>query len=90
METEIKQTAVEWLVSQILVKFDTYINEEGDKVDKPINRFFNAHQDSVDLIKYVNQAKEMEKEQIIDALRFPITLLDMSSEEYYNQTFKNK
>jgi len=36
------------------------------------------------------QAKEMEKQQIIDAYRFPNTLVDMSSEQYYNETFKKK
>jgi hypothetical protein len=30
----------------------------------------------------------MEKQQIIDAYRFPNTLVDMSSEQYYNETFK--
>jgi hypothetical protein len=29
-----------------------------------------------------------EKEQIKDAYRFPNTLVDMSSEQYYNETYK--
>jgi hypothetical protein len=33
------------------------------------------------------QAKQMEKEQIMNAYRFPNTLVDMSSEEYYTQTY---
>jgi hypothetical protein len=33
------------------------------------------------------QAKEMEKQQIMDAYRFPNTLLDISAEQYYNETF---
>ena len=37
--------------------------------------------------EWKEQAKEMEKQQIIDAYRFPNTLVDMSSEEYYNQTY---
>ena len=88
---ETKQTAVEWLVSQILVEYGTYINEEGDLVDKPINQFFNAYQDSVDLIKYVNQAKEMEKQQIKDAFecgeddKFYTGIVN--SEEFYNTNF---
>jgi hypothetical protein len=61
-----KQTAVEWLIDQILVEYDTYFNEEGDLVDKPINQFFNAYKSSVNLIEYVKQAKEMEKQQIIN------------------------
>jgi hypothetical protein len=36
------------------------------------------------------QAKEIEKQQIKDAYRFPNTLVDMSSEQYYNETFKKK
>jgi hypothetical protein len=68
METETKQTAVDWLLDQLLK--DGYIKR------LPVLQF--------------QQAKEMEKQQIKDALRFPITLLDMSSEEYYNETFKNK
>jgi hypothetical protein len=94
---ETKQTAVEWLVSQILVEYGTYLNEEGDLVDKPINQFFNAYQDSVDLIKYVNQAKEMEKQQIIDAhgikskkgFHQGIDFYEITTgEEYYNKTFE--
>mgnify|MGYP006898279762 CR=1 FL=1 len=30
---------------------------------------------------------EAEKDQIIDAYRFPNTLVDMSSEQYYKETF---
>jgi hypothetical protein len=37
--------------------------------------------------EWKEQAKEMEKQQIIDAYRFPNTLVDMSSEEYYNETY---
>jgi len=41
----------------------------------------------IDLVK---SKLEKEKQQIIDAYRFPNTLVDMSSEQYYNETFKNK
>jgi len=40
--------------------------------------------------KFLEEAKEMEKEQIKDAYRFPNTLVDMSSEQYYNETFNTK
>ena len=40
-----------------------------------------------DGVKAYSQAKAMEKEQIINAYRFPNTLVDMSSEEYYTQTY---
>ena len=45
---------------------------------------------SVEQYYHINQAKEMEKQQIIDAYRFPNTLVDMSSEQYYNETFKKQ
>ena len=40
----------------------------------------------------VEQAKEMEKEQIIDALQefLDITLPDEVCEKYYNETFKSE
>jgi hypothetical protein len=37
--------------------------------------------------EWKEKAKEMEKEQIKDAYRFPNTLVDMSSEQYYNETY---
>jgi hypothetical protein len=43
---------------------------------------------SVEQYYHIRKAKEMEKQQIIDAYRFPNTLVDMSSEQYYNETFK--
>jgi hypothetical protein len=50
-------------------------------MDNPLGSF----QDGVNAYE---QAKEIEKQQIIDAYRFPNTLVDMSSEQYYNETFK--
>jgi hypothetical protein len=36
------------------------------------------------------EALQMEKEQIKDAYRFPNTLVDMSSEQYYNENYGDK
>ncbi len=36
------------------------------------------------------KAKKMEKQQIKDAYIFPNTLVDMSSEQYYNETYGKK
>ena len=66
-----KQTAVEWLVSQLNeIGFHTILIE-----------------------KTIEQAKEMEKEQIIDA--YVMGSYDMASkefqpEQYYNETFKSE
>ena len=70
MKNETKQTAVEWLVEQI-------IKEKG----------------LVDLD--IQAAKEMEKEQIMDAWiddRFPLDKewVKQCAEKYYNKTFNTK
>jgi hypothetical protein len=66
-----KQTAVEWLVEQLIPKaMFTY-----DATT------YNA----------VQQAKAMEKEQILKALYFGKNINDdIEAEQYYNETYKNK
>jgi hypothetical protein len=73
-----KKTAVEYI--------EDYLKFKGLIIDKP-----NIPQVLVGIIK---QAKEMEKQQIIDACYFgsqdlPYEVKD-KSEQYYNETFKNK
>jgi hypothetical protein len=70
-----EKTSVEWLSNEFYEKLEV----KGD------GALFN------DL---VNQAKEMEKQQIIDAIvwfddtdRTP-SQIEISAEQYYNQTFK--
>jgi hypothetical protein len=48
---------------------------------------WNAPKDKFIWHSILIKAKEMEKEQIKDAYRFPNTLVDMSSEQYYNETY---
>ncbi len=74
---EKKQTAVEWLLQRF---------EDGD--------MYNV--EDVQFIKH--QAKEMEKEQIMQAYKDGRSdlasnfhkSLNMSLEQYYNETFKNE
>jgi uncharacterized membrane-anchored protein YitT (DUF2179 family) len=40
------------------------------------------------ILQIVKKAKEMEKQQIIEACEYGI--YDMDAEEYYNEQFKNK
>ena len=71
-----KQTAVEWLMERI-----TYDNGLGQRR--------NSYSDSVNLSAYFEQAKEMEKEQIINAwIATDNELQRISAEKYYNETFK--
>ena len=76
-----KQSAVEWLDEQITICFENY---SGTTLYHKIGEKFE-------------QAKEMEKEQIIDAYKngkYESDKIVMSdrfyAEQYYNETFKNK
>jgi hypothetical protein len=92
-----KQTAVEWLVEQICTDLEMY--DEYGNVSHV--EFWNAFQSCTDLSEYIKQAKEMEKEQIINAKEdghlstyaeygeTPRCYLDGGHEQYYNETYKN-
>jgi len=73
-----KQTAVEWLEEEI---FRSY-------------KFLLQKVDCTRLEKSIEQAKEMEKQQIIDA--YDNAYIDRyyynsrNGKQYYNHTFKNK
>ena len=72
-----KQTAVEWLIEEMVLKLAVRIENTFDGNN------------------LLNQAKQMEKEQIKDAhLIGLITSMEMEatkqSEQYYNETFKNE
>jgi hypothetical protein len=77
-----KQTAVEWLVGEI----NKYIawNLEGDN---NAVKYTDAH-----LVRAMEQAKELEKEQIINAyVEGSISLTSKSeSEQYYKETYTDK
>jgi len=83
MERMEKQTAVEWLVSELMSK--GIINADGWVWD-----------DDVSIVDITKQAKEMEKQQIIDAViwfddteRTP-SQIDIIVQQYYNETFKSE
>jgi len=72
------QTAVEWLIDELTKTQFLWLS------DKP---------EMNDLIEIIKQAKEMEKEQIIDA--YNIGSYDTSEkqfrpEQYYNETYGSK
>jgi hypothetical protein len=70
-----KQSAVEWLESKLK-------NVEYNPLEK--NGYSNA------LERLYNQAKEMEKQQIIDAYEKGKYSFGKDAEQYYNEQFKNK
>ena len=67
-----KQTAVEFFVSELRKKIET-----------------QGGIDAISISKLKIQAKEMEREQIVDAYgseRYPCS--DKDAEQYYNETYK--
>jgi hypothetical protein len=73
-----KQTAVEWYNIRVI---ELMSQREQGNID--VLEFRNR----LDLL--LEQAKEMEKEQIMEAHKWGGMELE-SSEQYYNQTFKSK
>jgi predicted secreted Zn-dependent protease len=86
MKIENKKTAVEWLFEQLT------------EVDyKCINKTFLQNNNSLagfKLRELCEQAKKMEKQQIIDAYdkaQYDYDLMrETDSEQYYNETFKSE
>lgn len=70
-----KQTAVEWLKSQIL---EGSINIENGEM------YIKLPKDAL------NKAKAMEKEQIIDSYTHDRLMLKITAEQYYNENFKSE
>lgn len=81
-----KQLAVEWLVGKILTKdeiYDYYGNVIGYKL-------INTYTSSEDFSKYVEKAKAMEKEQIIEAwMVIDNELQRIGAEKYYKKTYES-
>jgi hypothetical protein len=75
-----KQTAVEWFSEQLLnldIEFDNVLISRSN---------YWIKRNSI-----VEQAKEMEKQQIVNAVDgFPLQNRNLDGEQYYNETFKNK
>jgi hypothetical protein len=86
-----KQSAVENLVEKILVKQELHIDEEGEWIDIPKIEYVNGYKSHIDLSEFINQAKEMEKQQIIDAYKSGradvINKNNINPIQYYNETF---
>jgi hypothetical protein len=74
-----KQTAVEWLINEWM-----HLDAEFDMVLIDKNTYWEK------LKEKHNQAKEIEKQQINDACVYGLEKFGNISEQYYNETFKNK
>ena len=68
------KTAVEWLQQEVILETNLPLNLENVLV-------FN---------KLIEQAKEMEKQQIMKARQDIFRTGNLTNEEYYNETFKSE
>ena len=87
---ETKQSAVNWLIDNILCDIEIYTNEDGDFIKEPKITYYNAFKSHVDLTKFVDKAREMEKQQIIDAAYHGVDYEHSpfdNAEQYYNGTY---
>ena len=74
-----KQTAVEWYTEQEIKLTLDFLANKINQLEYGIKR-----------VKLIEQAKEMEKEQIIEAYNTSFLLRDKpysTAEKYYNETF---
>jgi hypothetical protein len=76
-----KQTAIQQAIVMVRSRIDSL--DETLMGKHTIHHLQQVERGLYDLL-------EMEKEQIINAYRFPNTLVNMSSEQYYNETFNTK
>jgi hypothetical protein len=74
-----KQTAIQQAIVMVRSRIETIDQTLMGK--HTIHHLQQVERDLYDLL-------EEEKRQIIDAYRFPNTLVDMSSEQYYKETYK--
>lgn len=87
---ETKQSAVEWLVSQVMYEYELDTDEEGDFLDTPKIALYNSFRECTDLSEFVEKARAMEKQQIIDAAYHGVDYEHSpfdNAEQYYNETY---
>jgi hypothetical protein len=89
MENTKKQTAVDWIIKQLEKQKQILKNhfEEGKWNEDRRSEIDNC-------ILICEQAKQMEKEQIIDTFKYAQVLLSMDdktrAEQHYNETYNNE
>ncbi len=54
-------SGLEYLISEILYEQEIYFDDEGELTDKPRIQYMNSFKSHVDLTKYVEKAREIDK-----------------------------
>lgn len=80
MKNNKQLTAVEWFIEQL--------EEKGDLRETTSIRNIQLNIDTTEYLDLKRQAKEMEKEQIVNAVDgFPLENRNLNGTEYYEQTY---
>jgi hypothetical protein len=58
---ETNKSGLEYLIDKILHEQETYLDDEGDLTDTPRVQYMNSFKSHVDLTKYVEKAREIDK-----------------------------
>jgi hypothetical protein len=58
---ETNKSGLEYLISEILYEQEIYLDEEGELTDKPRIQYMNSFKSHVDLTRYVEKAREIDK-----------------------------
>jgi len=82
LETRTMKTAVELFIEQLEAQGESWENVSIGRIQISIK--------VEDYLKLIEQAKEMEKEQLKDAWDNGCGYLQENSQQYYNETFKQE
>lgn len=58
------KSGLEYLISEIMHEQEIYFDDEGELTDTPRIQYMNSFKSHVDLTKYVEKAREIDKKKI--------------------------
>jgi len=65
---ETYKSGLEYLISEILYEQETYLDDEEDLTDKPRIQYMNSFKSHVDLTRYVEKAREIDKQDVYNEM----------------------
>jgi hypothetical protein len=65
---ETNNSGLEYLISEILFEQEIYFDEEGELTEKPRIQYVNSFKSHVDLTKYVEKAREIDKQDVYNEM----------------------
>jgi hypothetical protein len=65
---ETNKSGLEYLISEVLFEQEIYFDDEGELTDTPRIQYTNSFKSHVDLTKYVEKAREIDKQDVYDEM----------------------